>query len=656
MVHRFFKRVEEFLKNGKNVIFLYGDNQFMSDLFLTNDELLEIRESIKGMIWDKVRHFVEIYKEGYKIKLKTDLDFSRKINIKDDLGQYSTFTKNLSEESFNDLQSFINYLKQLNDYLFKNENVCVIFDDFESICEIHRGFNSENLALIFKETILNWKKTRNYYFIIIRENQLGKLEDFGITINDAINVSEPSIIEIAITLNNLAKNYNKRLYFPIGTAKKLYFEKEKLLRNIKNDFESRIRNIKEREILLLSTDEKEEEEWTLDKIRIDEKIKDEIRLIFSNFRDGKLLVNGIILYGPPGTGKTTIARALANEFEFYFMKASASDFKGEFIGQSVQNTRRIFEKLRNNKPALLLVDEADAILCKRDANRSDSYTNEIVNEFLANVDGLKEDKEIFIVVSTNNLHLLDSAIRSRFKEIEIPLPRGEELRQIVSDYLGEEWEEYYNYFEGFSGRDIRNIGNKLKALGNKVNKEEFLREVILEKLKKSVSDIEISELNFSKIVGFEKQKKEILDLLNLGIRKFVIIGDVKSGKTTFIKAFSGEIKGIIIYEIPSSIEIIKNIKENIILLINESNLDLIEEIEKFENYENLIVIVELRSNKIIEFLKNLGFEEIRIWTDRETIKSYINKYYPDFDGDISELEGKSFLYIENYLKKWRYKK
>jgi len=117
MVHRFFKRVEEFLKNGKNVIFLYGDNQFMSDLFLTNDELLEIRESIKGMIWDKVRHFVEIYKEGYKIKLKTGLDFSRKINIKDDLGQYSTFTKNLGDCSFYSTQAFIQSL--LNSSSFK---------------------------------------------------------------------------------------------------------------------------------------------------------------------------------------------------------------------------------------------------------------------------------------------------------------------------------------------------------------------------------------------------------------------------------------------------------------------------------------------------------------------------------------------------------
>ena len=137
--------------------------------------------------------------------------------------------------------------------------------------------------------------------------------------------------------------------------------------------------------------------------------------------------SGILLYGPPGTGKTTAARVLANETEASFFSISASDVFSKWVGESEQRVKELFERARARVPAIIFIDEIDAILDRRLESDSggDRVRNSVVSMFLAEMDGLDSSSRIFVMGATNRPELLDDALLrpGRLGEkIEIPLP------------------------------------------------------------------------------------------------------------------------------------------------------------------------------------------------------------------------------------------
>src|SRR5437762_13851794 len=99
------------------------------------------------------------------------------------------------------------------------------------------------------------------------------------------------------------------------------------------------------------------------------------------------------------------------------MGQKASDLKGEFQGQSVQNVKRMFEKARGSAPTVLFIDEIDGVAPKRGGSSEDSYTKEIVTELLAQMDGAtKSDRPVFILAATNAPNTVDQAILERFEQ------------------------------------------------------------------------------------------------------------------------------------------------------------------------------------------------------------------------------------------------
>ena len=137
--------------------------------------------------------------------------------------------------------------------------------------------------------------------------------------------------------------------------------------------------------------------------------------------------SGILLYGPPGTGKTTAARVLANETEASFFSISASDVFSKWVGESEQRVKELFERARARVPAIIFIDEIDAILDRRLESDSggDRVRNSVVSMFLAEMDGLDSSSRIFVMGATNRPELLDEALLrpGRLGEkIEIPLP------------------------------------------------------------------------------------------------------------------------------------------------------------------------------------------------------------------------------------------
>lgn len=178
----------------------------------------------------------------------------------------------------------------------------------------------------------------------------------------------------------------------------------------------------------------------------------------------------LLLHGPPGTGKTQIARTLAAESGVSFLAASTSDVKGQHVGESGQKTTQLFAKAREQSPCILFLDEIDAIAPDRQSSH-DSFSADIANQILQEMDGIKaKDGTVFVVAATNHLNIVDAAIRSRFEDkVEVPLPEDLGRRRMLEIFLGdlqckfdrEEWiVKTAEATEGSSGRDLKNLVKK----------------------------------------------------------------------------------------------------------------------------------------------------------------------------------------------------
>lgn len=135
---------------------------------------------------------------------------------------------------------------------------------------------------------------------------------------------------------------------------------------------------------------------------------------------------GILLYGPPGTGKTLMAKAVANESNANFITAKGSDLLSKWYGESEQRIADVFDKARQVAPAIVFLDELDALAPQRGSSMGEPRATErIVNQLLSEMDGLEELRGVVVVAATNRPDMVDSALLrpGRFDElIHVPVP------------------------------------------------------------------------------------------------------------------------------------------------------------------------------------------------------------------------------------------
>ena len=133
---------------------------------------------------------------------------------------------------------------------------------------------------------------------------------------------------------------------------------------------------------------------------------------------------GILLFGPPGTGKTLIARAVANETGAFFFLINGPEIMSKLAGESESNLRKAFEEAEKNSPAVIFIDEIDAIAPKREKTNGE-VERRVVSQLLTLMDGLKARSNVVVMAATNRPNAIDPALRrfGRFdREIDIGIP------------------------------------------------------------------------------------------------------------------------------------------------------------------------------------------------------------------------------------------
>ena len=178
---------------------------------------------------------------------------------------------------------------------------------------------------------------------------------------------------------------------------------------------------------------------------------------------------GILLYGPPGTGKTLLAKAVANETNATFIKIVASEFVKKYIGEGARLVREVFELAKEKAPAIIFIDELDAVAAKRlkSSTSGDREVQRTLMQLLAELDGFESRGDIGIIGATNRPDILDPALLrpGRFDRfIEVPLPNIDGRREILKIHtrnMSFEEEADIDFLasltDGLSGADLKAV-------------------------------------------------------------------------------------------------------------------------------------------------------------------------------------------------------
>lgn len=158
----------------------------------------------------------------------------------------------------------------------------------------------------------------------------------------------------------------------------------------------------------------------------------QLSLDFPQLKKSGLRRTGILLYGPPGTGKTLLAKAVATECNLNFINVKGPELLNEYVGQSEDNVRKLFQKARESSPSVIFFDELDSLAPNRgQAGDSGGVMDRMVSQLLAEMDGVGKSGDVFVMGATNRVDLVDPSLLrpGRFdKVLEVPIPVGNKNR------------------------------------------------------------------------------------------------------------------------------------------------------------------------------------------------------------------------------------
>jgi transitional endoplasmic reticulum ATPase len=207
------------------------------------------------------------------------------------------------------------------------------------------------------------------------------------------------------------------------------------------------------------------------------------------------------LYGPPGTGKTLLAKAVVKESEANFIQVKGPSLLSMWVGESEKGVRKIFERARQVAPCVIFFDEIDSLAGRRGAEAGTKVTERVLNQLLAEMDGIEDLSSVIVVAATNRPDMLDPALLrpGRFDRILlVNVPDKDGRKEILKIHTKDmpltkdvKLETLAEKTEGYVGADIENFVREAAMLALRENiktkdvrKKHF--DAALEKVKASV--------------------------------------------------------------------------------------------------------------------------------------------------------------------------
>ncbi len=212
---------------------------------------------------------------------------------------------------------------------------------------------------------------------------------------------------------------------------------------------------------------------------------------------------GILLYGPPGTGKTLLAKAIAKESEANFIHVKGPSLLSKWVGESEEGVRKIFERARQVAPCIVFFDEIDALAGRRGLEAGTKVTERVLNQLLAEMDGLEDLKDVTIIGATNRPDMLDPALLrpGRFDRIIlVDVPDAISRKEIFKVHTKNtplagnvKIDELVRMTDSFVGADIESLireaafhALRKNKKANEIGKTDF--DDVLKKIRPSVSE------------------------------------------------------------------------------------------------------------------------------------------------------------------------
>lgn len=256
---------------------------------------------------------------------------------------------------------------------------------------------------------------------------------------------------------------------------------------------------------------------TFDDVAGADEEKEELKEIVDFLRDNKKyteigarIPKGVLLLGPPGTGKTLLARAVAGEAKVPFFSTSGSDFVEMFVGVGASRVRDLFEQAKKNAPAIIFIDEIDAVGRQRGAGLGGGHDEreQTLNQLLVEMDGFGDNDSVIVMAATNRRDILDPALLrpGRFdRQILVGYPDVKGREAILKVHTRNkplapdvDLETIAKSTVGFTGADLENLVNEASLLAARKNK-------------KAITKDELEEASIKVVAGPEKKSKVITE-------------------------------------------------------------------------------------------------------------------------------------------------